>query len=63
MSKLPAISGEECIKALKKIGFIFYRQRGSHITLVRENTGTQVTVPNHRTVARGTLVALLDKSV
>lgn len=55
MSKLPAISGEECIKALKKINFFVYRQRGSHITLVRENPSTQVTIPNHRTIAKGTL--------
>lgn len=55
MSKLPAISGKECIKALKKIDFLVYRQRGSHITLVRENPSTQVTIPNHRTIAKGTL--------
>ena len=29
MSKLPAISGKECIKALKKIDFVVYRQRGN----------------------------------
>ncbi|MGK7884958.1 MAG: type II toxin-antitoxin system HicA family toxin [Crocosphaera sp.] len=55
MSKLPAISGKECIKALKKIDFLVYRQRGSHITLIRENPSTQVTIPNHRTIAKGTL--------
>ena len=37
MSKLPAISGKECVKVLKKIDFLVYRQRGSHITLIREN--------------------------
>ncbi|NEU74359.1 addiction module toxin, HicA family [Hassallia byssoidea VB512170] len=36
MSKLPVISGAECVKALKKIGFVVDRQRGSHIILVRE---------------------------
>ncbi|MDJ0580468.1 type II toxin-antitoxin system HicA family toxin [Crocosphaera sp.] len=55
MSKLPAISGKECIKALKKIDFLVYRQHGSHITLIRENPSTQVTIPNHRTIAKGTL--------
>jgi predicted RNA binding protein YcfA (HicA-like mRNA interferase family) len=29
MSKLPVISGAECVKALKKIGFVVNRQRGS----------------------------------
>ncbi len=33
MSKLPVISGAECIKALEKVGFVVNRQRGSHITL------------------------------
>lgn len=35
MSKLPVVSGVQCIKALEKAGFVVYRQRGSHITLVR----------------------------
>ncbi len=30
MSKLPVVSGAECVKALGKIGFVVYRQRGSH---------------------------------
>ncbi|WP_243147083.1 type II toxin-antitoxin system HicA family toxin [Scytonema sp. UIC 10036] len=34
MSKLPIVSGAECIKALEKIGFSVYRQRGSHITTI-----------------------------
>ena len=50
MSKLPAISGKQCIQALEKIGFVTYRQRGSHITLVRDEPQTQLTVPNHKTV-------------
>ena len=28
MSKLPVISGADCVKALGKIGFVVYRQRG-----------------------------------
>ncbi|MFP4135398.1 MAG: type II toxin-antitoxin system HicA family toxin, partial [Halothece sp.] len=30
MSKLPQISGKECIKALEKVGFYIKRQKGSH---------------------------------
>jgi len=55
MSKLPTVSGKDCIKALEKIGFAVYRQKGSHITLVREDPAAQVTVPNHKTIAKGTL--------
>jgi predicted RNA binding protein YcfA (HicA-like mRNA interferase family) len=63
MSKLPIVSGKECIKALEKIGFVMFRQRGSHITMVRENPQCQITIPNHKTVAKGTLKELLDKQI
>jgi len=33
MSKLPVVSGQDCVKALEKIGFYFKRQEGSHIVL------------------------------
>ncbi|MBI5888306.1 MAG: type II toxin-antitoxin system HicA family toxin [Deltaproteobacteria bacterium] len=33
MSNLPRVSGRECVKALEKAGFIFRRQKGSHMTL------------------------------
>ena len=59
MSKLPVISGKECIKALEKIGFVFVRQRGSHIVLTRENSTITVIVPNHKELDRGTLRAII----
>jgi len=59
MSKLPVVSGADCIKALTKVGFDVVRQRGSHITLVREDPSTQLTVPNHKTIAKGTLRSLI----
>lgn len=59
MSKLPAVSGTECIKVLEKLGFVVQRQRGSHITLVREDPAAQATVPNHREMAKGTLRSII----
>lgn len=59
MSKLPVISGKECIKALEKFGFKIARQRGSHIVLVRENPKATVIVPNHKELDRGTLRAII----
>ena len=56
------VSGKQCIKVLKKIGFIIVRQRGSHITMVRENPQCQVTIPNHKTVAKGTLKAIIKQA-
>jgi predicted RNA binding protein YcfA (HicA-like mRNA interferase family) len=59
MSKLPVVSGADCIKALEKIDFVVNRQRGSHITLVRQDPSTQLTVPNHKTIAKGTLRSII----
>lgn len=55
MSKLPVISGAECVKALEQIGFFVDRQRGSHIILVREYPRVTVSVPDHKELDRGTL--------
>ncbi|CCQ69987.1 hypothetical protein CWATWH0402_3303 [Crocosphaera watsonii WH 0402] len=37
MSKLPNISGKQCIEVLKKIGFYQKRRQSSHIILRRDN--------------------------
>lgn len=55
MAKLPVVSGQECIKALQKLGFNITRQKGSHITLRRADPPTRVTIPNHKEVKPGTL--------
>ena len=59
MSYLPVISGDECVKALQKIGFNLKCQRGSNIILRRDNPFCQVVVPNHKTIDRGTLTGIL----
>jgi len=62
VSKLPVVSGAECVKALGKAGFVVYRQRGSHITLVRRTPPAQTTVPNHKELDRGTLRAIIRQA-
>jgi len=62
VSKLPVISGADCIKALGKIGFVVYRQRGSHITVVRTDPPAQTTIPNHKELDRGTLRAIIRQA-
>ncbi|TEU10715.1 MAG: addiction module toxin, HicA family [Anaerolineales bacterium] len=59
MSKLPRISGRECIKALEKAGFFLKRQAGSHIVLRRDDPFSQVVVPDHKKLDRGTLRAII----
>jgi predicted RNA binding protein YcfA (HicA-like mRNA interferase family) len=41
--------------ALERAGFVFVRQRGSHMILRRATPRVWVVVPNHRTVKPGTL--------
>jgi len=59
MSKLPRISGRECVKALERAGFYFKRQTGGHIILRRDEPFAQVIVPDHKELDRGTLRAII----
>ncbi len=59
MSKIPRISGQECIKALKKVGFYQKRRESSHVILRRDEPFSQVVVPDHQELATGTLRAII----
>ncbi|MGR3311315.1 MAG: type II toxin-antitoxin system HicA family toxin [Candidatus Brocadiales bacterium] len=59
MAKLPVLSGEELIKLLKKTGFQVVRQKGSHVSLEKENYKT--VVPRHYELSRGTLLSILKQ--
>ncbi|MCE2431828.1 MAG: type II toxin-antitoxin system HicA family toxin [Candidatus Latescibacteria bacterium] len=62
MSRLPRTSGGDCVKALGKVGFYLKRQHGSHLILRRDDPFSQVVVPNHRELDRGTLRAIIRQS-
>lgn len=59
MTKLPTISGRECVKALQKAGFYVTRQKGSHINLRRDDPSAKTVVPDHKELKKGTLKAIL----
>jgi predicted RNA binding protein YcfA (HicA-like mRNA interferase family) len=59
VTHLPVISGRVCRRALEQVGFRFVRQVGSHMVLRRDEPFAQVIVPDHRTLDRGTLRAIL----
>ena len=59
MSKLPSISGKNCVKALQKVGFYLKRRESSHVILRRDNPFAQVVVPDHQELAKGTPRAIL----
>jgi predicted RNA binding protein YcfA (HicA-like mRNA interferase family) len=50
MSKIPRISGQECVNALLKIGFVLKRQL------------SQLVVPDHKELDRGTLRSILRQA-
>lgn len=58
--KLPVVSGKECIKRLKKKGYILLHQEGSHMIIrLSEPPHTKLSVPNHKELDRGLLRALI----
>ncbi|MFA4935691.1 MAG: type II toxin-antitoxin system HicA family toxin [Candidatus Methanoperedens sp.] len=64
MPKLPVVSGKELIAALKKAGFVEFRQKGSHVSLqkVTPDTTYKTVVPLHRELAKGTLLDILHQT-
>ena len=63
MSALPVVSGREVVTALGRIGYLFDRQRGSHMIL-RQQTPPhrRLTVPDHVEVGKGTLRAIIRQA-
>jgi predicted RNA binding protein YcfA (HicA-like mRNA interferase family) len=61
--KLPTdLSGADLRRALERIGFVFQRQKGSHMILRRETPHSRVVVPDHRRVRQGTLRQILHEA-
>ncbi len=61
---LPAISGREMIRALRRVGFVVLRQKGSHVSLEKRTVGGywRTIVPLHRELRPGTLSDILNQS-
>jgi Predicted periplasmic or secreted lipoprotein len=62
MSKLPILSAKEAIKVLKKFGFEIDKQTGSHIRLWNKERKLLVIVPNHKELAKGTLISIMKQA-
>lgn len=64
MSNVPAVSGKDAVKALKKLGFQEARQKGSHSIMTKEGHAKLVTVPVHgnASLKTGTLKAIIRAS-
>lgn len=64
MPKLPSISGERLVRALRRAGFIELRQKGSHVSLEKRSAEKvyKTVVPMHSTLAKGTLSDILKQA-
>ena len=64
-SKYPVLSPVEVIRALKRFGFVFKSQRGSHAKYIKVSDGLPtktVIIPMHNEVAKGTLQSILEQA-
>lgn len=57
-SKYPVLSPDDVIRTLKKFGFEYKSQKGSHMKYV--NNDKIVIIPNHSEIAKGTLKSILS---
>jgi predicted RNA binding protein YcfA (HicA-like mRNA interferase family) len=56
VAKLPTdLSGQEVRAALERAGFVFRRQKGSHMVLRRDRPYARAVVPDHKQLRSGTL--------
>lgn len=60
MPNLPGVSGRKAVKALERLGFVFIRQKGSHVIMRRGDRGC--VVPMHREINSWTLNGVLKQA-
>jgi len=58
VARLPVISGNEFVKAMGKIGYVWDHTEGSHMILLHPSKG-RLSVPRHKELGRGLLRALI----
>ena len=59
MPPLPAVSGQEVVRAFESLGWKVARRRGSHIVMITEGEIATLSIPDHKEVAKGTLRSLI----
>ena len=62
--KVPSLSYEKVINALRRDGWVVIRQRGSHIRLQKhvEDKTLKLIVPAHRPIKRSTLSHIIKQA-
>jgi predicted RNA binding protein YcfA (HicA-like mRNA interferase family) len=62
MPKLPVVSGREARRAFESAGWLFARQKGSHMMLVKAGSQITLSIPDHRELDTGLLRGLIRDS-
>ena len=63
MGALPVLRGREARKAFERVGWIFERQRGSHMILTKPGAAGLLSVQDHRELDPGLLRGLIRTAV
>jgi len=62
MPPVPVLRPKQVVGAFQQLGWRIARQRGSHIILTKPGHIATLSVPDHPTVARGTLRSLIARA-
>lgn len=58
MTRLPIMSGDDFVTAMRKIGYVWDHTEGSHMILLHPSKG-RLSVPRHKELGPGLLRALI----
>lgn len=58
MARIPLMSGDEFVRAMRRIGYVWDHTEGSHMILVHPSRA-RLSVPRHRELGRGLVRRLL----
>lgn len=61
---LPSLKAKVIIKAFYKAGFVFDRQKGSHVVLINKYFSSRIVIPNHpgKTIKKPLLKRIIEDS-